>query len=211
MNIRKPTDYSMLFSALDMLMCQNLQPLELFLAVGQEIDSRPEKGAAVAASEYLQNTYPEISGFSPRNVRRMREFFRAYKSNPALMAEALKISWTHNVLIFEKCHSEQEQLWYIRAVQQFGWSKQTLLEKITHSAYQEPMENEQESTQQSAGKRQKKLSPLHWLVRKVLKWMRRINCGTSTFIWTQRTDIDRHYLQGKNPPNCGAIFRMCGA
>ena len=84
MNIRKPTDYSMLFSALDMLMCQNLQPLELFLAVGQEIDSRPEKGAAVAASEYLQNTYPEMSGFSPRNVRRMREFIVLTRAIPPL-------------------------------------------------------------------------------------------------------------------------------
>ena len=112
---------------------------------------------------------------------------------------------------FEKCHSEQEQLWYIRAVQQYGWSKQTLLDKITHFTFLEPVANEQESTQQDSGEDQQKLLPLYELVRNVLKWVRHINCGTSTFIWTQRADIDRRYLQGRNPPNCGAIFRIYGA
>lgn len=48
-------------------------------------------GAAVAAAEYLHNAYPDVSGFSPRNLRRMRDFYRAYEDAPEVMAEAMTI------------------------------------------------------------------------------------------------------------------------
>ena len=47
--------------------------------VGRLVSNRPEKGAAVAAAEYLRGAYPDASGFSPWNLRRMREFYCTYK------------------------------------------------------------------------------------------------------------------------------------
>ena len=58
MNIRKPTDYSAVFSALDQLMASRLSQMELYCEIGRLVAGRAEKGAAVAASEYLQTTYP---------------------------------------------------------------------------------------------------------------------------------------------------------
>ena len=57
MNIRKPTDYSTLFAALDALMAAQLPQMELYCEIGRQVSGRSEKGAAVAASEYLQATY----------------------------------------------------------------------------------------------------------------------------------------------------------
>lgn len=54
MNIRKPTDYSAVFSALDQLMASRLSQMELYCEIGRLVADRAEKGAAVAASEYLQ-------------------------------------------------------------------------------------------------------------------------------------------------------------
>ena len=54
MNIRKPTDYSLLFSELDRLMAEQLSQMELYCEIGRVVSGRVEKGAAVAASEYLQ-------------------------------------------------------------------------------------------------------------------------------------------------------------
>ena len=71
MNIRKPTDYTAMFAALDTLMAAQLPQMELYCEIGWLV-SRAEKGAAVAASEYLQAAYPAAEGFSPRNLRRMR-------------------------------------------------------------------------------------------------------------------------------------------
>ena len=50
MNIRKPTDYSAMYDALDALMTAVLTQMELYCEIGRLISARPEKGAAVAAS-----------------------------------------------------------------------------------------------------------------------------------------------------------------
>ena len=34
--------------------------------------------AAIAAAEFLQTNFPDRTGFSPRNVRRMRDFYKTY-------------------------------------------------------------------------------------------------------------------------------------
>ena len=78
MNIKKNIDYSAMFSALDVLMTTDLPQLELYYEIGRMVSDKREKGAAIAAAEYLQSTYPDMIGFSPRNLRRMREFYRAY-------------------------------------------------------------------------------------------------------------------------------------
>ncbi len=65
MNVKKPTDYSGLFAALDTLMAANLPQMELYCEIGRLVSGRPEKGAAVAAAEYLHSAYPDLPGFSP--------------------------------------------------------------------------------------------------------------------------------------------------
>ena len=137
MNVRKPTDYSAMFAALDELMAANLPQMELYRGIGRIVSGRPEKGAAVAAAEYLQNTYPDAAGFFPRSLRRMRDFYRTYESTPQVTAEAMNIGWTQNVVIMEAELTLQEKAWYIRAVRKFGWSKLELAKQIAASAHLE--------------------------------------------------------------------------
>ena len=137
MNVRKPTDYSAMFAALDELMVANLPQMELYRGIGRLVSGRPEKGAAVAASEHLQRTYPDAAGFSPRGLRRMRDFYRTYESAPEVMSEAMTIGWTQNVVIMEAELTLQEKAWYIWAVRQFGWSKLELAKQIAASAHLE--------------------------------------------------------------------------
>ena len=137
MNVRKPIDYSALFAALDTLIAADLPQMELYRGIGRLVSDRPEKGAAVAAAEHLQDAYPDVTGFSPRNLRRMRDFYRTYESTPEIMAEAMAIGWTQNAVISEADLSLQEKTWYIRAVQQFGWSKLELAGQIASSAHLE--------------------------------------------------------------------------
>ena len=137
MNIRKQVDYSAMFAALDTLMTAALPQMELYREIGRLVSGRSEKGAAVAAAEYLHSTYPDASGFSPRNLRRMREFYHTYSAAPEVLAQAMTIGWTQNVVILEAELTFQERAWYIHAVQQSGWSKLTLLEKIRVGAHAE--------------------------------------------------------------------------
>ena len=130
MNIRKPTDYTAMFAALDTLMAAQLPQIELYCEIGRLVSGRAEKGATVAASEYLQAAYPAAEGFSPRNVRRMRAFYATYEESPDIMRLAMNLGWTQNVAILERCGSSEERAWYIRAVLHFGWKKAKLLDAI---------------------------------------------------------------------------------
>ena len=136
MNIRKTVDYTEMYILLDDLMEAALPQMDLYCRIGEIVSKRPEKGAAVAAAEYLQGRYPDISGFSPRNLRRMREFYRTYENSLALLDGAMKIGWTQNVVIMESGLALEEMGWYIMAVCTFGWSKLDLAGKIAESAHE---------------------------------------------------------------------------
>ena len=146
MNIRKPTDYSILFSELDRLMAEQLSQMNLYCEIGRLVSSKAEKGAAVATSEYLQATYPAADGFSPRNVRRMRDFYRMYGDTPELLAAAMRLNWTQNVVIMEAGLTMDERCWYIRKAAESGLSKTEVLRMIESSAHLEIALGEIEDT-----------------------------------------------------------------
>ncbi len=101
MNIRKAVDYSAMFAALEAVMDADLPQMKLYCEVGKIVCARSEKGAAVAAAEFLKEQYSDMTGFSPRNVRRMRDFYRLYGDMPELLAKTLCLNWTQNVVIME--------------------------------------------------------------------------------------------------------------
>lgn len=136
MNIRKNIDYSEMYKALDRLMAQQLPQMELYCAIGKAVCQRTEKGTAVMAAEYLHKHYPDVSGFSPRNVRRMRDFYRTYESYPQLLKLAMQIGWIQNVVIMEADLTMELREWYLRASRQFGWTKMELIANIEAEAHE---------------------------------------------------------------------------
>ena len=63
MNIRKPVDYSTMYRELTAILARNLPQMDEVYAIGKVIGQRPEKGAAVAAAEFLQANFPDHAGF----------------------------------------------------------------------------------------------------------------------------------------------------
>lgn len=137
MNVRKNIDYSTMFAALDAAMRTEMSQMERNYKLGRIVCTRSEKGAAVAAAEYLSHHYQHVPGLSPRNLRRMRDFCRLYEREPELLALAMEIGWTQNVVILEADLNMGERRWYLQAVRQFGWTKAELQEKIASSAHLE--------------------------------------------------------------------------
>ena len=83
MNVRKPADYGTIYRKLTAILPQ----MDEVYAIGKAISQRPEKGATVAAAEFLQANFPDRTGFSPRNVRRMRDFYKTYKNDQKLLRQ----------------------------------------------------------------------------------------------------------------------------
>lgn len=136
MNIRKNIDYSEMYAAIDDVMEKNISQMELYCSIGQAVAARSEKGAAVMAAEYIASRYPDARGFSPRNLRRMRDFYRTYEDHPSLLSLSMELGWTQNVVIMEADLTMNLREWYLRAARQFGWSKAELIGKIADSAHE---------------------------------------------------------------------------
>ena len=136
MNIRKNTDYSEMYEELSKLVAKDILQMELYCNIGRAVCQRVEKGAAVAAAEYLSSRYPDVRGFSPRNLRRIRDFYRMYENEPKLMALTMELNWTQNVVIMEADLTIEQREWYMRAAKQFKWSKTELFAHIAACAHE---------------------------------------------------------------------------
>ena len=137
MNVRKPVDYGTMYRELTAILAQNLPQMDEIFAIGKAISQRLEKGAAVAAAEFLRANFPDRTGFSPRNVRRMRDFYKAYENDQTLLRLALKIGWTLNVVIMDAELTRDVCKWYLEQAQKWQWSKAFLLEKLASAAHLE--------------------------------------------------------------------------
>ena len=113
MNVRKPVDYGTMYRELTVILAQKLSQMDEIYAIGKTISQRPEKGAAVAAAEFLRANFPDRTGFSPRNVRRMRDFYKTYENDQTRLRLAMKIGWTLNVVIMEAELTSEARKWYL--------------------------------------------------------------------------------------------------
>ena len=137
MNVRKPVDYGTMYRELIAILAQNLPQMDEIYAIGKAISQRPEKGAAVAAAEFLQANFPDRTGFSPRNVRRMRVFCKTYENDQTLLRLAMKIGWTLNVMIMEAELTKEQRISCLQRVVSEKLSKKKLLEIILNGVFAE--------------------------------------------------------------------------
>ena len=133
MNVRKPANYNTMYREVAEILTQNLPQMEEIHAIGKAVSRRPEKGAAVAAAEFLQANFPDRTGFSPRNVRRMRDFYRTYENDEQLLRLAKKIGWMLNVVIMEAELTRDERKWYLEQAREQQWSKTVLQKAIKNN------------------------------------------------------------------------------
>ena len=139
MNVRKSVDYGTMYRKLAAILAQNLPQMDEVYAIGKTISQRPEKGAAVAAAGFLQANFLDRTGFSPRNVRRMRDFYKTYENDQTLLRLAMKIGWTLNVVIMEAELTREIRKWYLEQARERQWSKAVLLEKLASAAHLEKL------------------------------------------------------------------------
>ena len=135
MNVRKPVDYGTMYRELTAILTQNLSQMDEVYAIGKAISQRPEKGAAVAAAEFLQANFPDRAGFSPHNVRRMRNFYKTYENDQTLLRLAMKIGRTLNVVIMEVKLTREIRKWYLEQARHRGWTKAELQAALHTEAY----------------------------------------------------------------------------
>ena len=109
----------------------NRELVLLYWQIGREILLRQGSegwGAKVIdrLSRDLRAAFPEMKGFSPRNLKYMRAFAQAWPDERFVQQAAALIPWFHNVAILEKIAAPEQREWYVRQTVQYGWSRNVL-------------------------------------------------------------------------------------
>lgn len=73
----------------------------------------------------LKQAFPDVSGFSIRNLHYMRKFAERFPDSNCAAAAA-QIPWGHNMLLLDSLKGEVQHLWYINQTVENGWSRSTL-------------------------------------------------------------------------------------
>jgi len=84
----------------------------------------------------LSQTFPDMRGLSPRNLKYMRAFAAAWPER-AIVQEALaRITWYHNLTLLERLEHAGQRLWYARQSLEHGWSRSVLALQIESRAHE---------------------------------------------------------------------------
>lgn len=117
----------------------NRELVLLYWGIGRDVLQRQKDqgwGAKVIErlSLDLRREFPDIKGFSPRNLVYMQTFAGAY-SDEFTQQVAAQIPWFHNCTILDKVQGQEEREWYIRATIEHGWSRNVLVHQIESKLY----------------------------------------------------------------------------
>jgi len=105
--------------------------IELYWGIGNEILRRQKDegwGAKVIdrLSKDLKETYPDMNGFSPRNLKYMRKFAESWLDGSIVQRVVAQIPWRSNIVLMDKLADEQTRLWYAYKLVENGWSRDVL-------------------------------------------------------------------------------------
>jgi len=118
----------------------NRELVLLYWQIGKEILQRQESegwGAKVIEqiSRDLSSEFPEMKGFSSRNLKYMRKFAEAWSNEQFVQQLAAQIPWFHNCVILDQISDPDEQEWYIRETIANGWSRSILVHQMESDLY----------------------------------------------------------------------------
>lgn len=113
----------------------NRELVLLYWQIGRDILDRQEReswGSKVIdrLAADLKRAFPDIKGFSPRNLKYMRAFAEAWPDEAIVQAVLAQITWYHNLAILEKLAAPADRIWYAKATIQQGWSRNVLVHQI---------------------------------------------------------------------------------
>lgn len=111
--------------------------MELYCHIGEQIVQQGETAFIPHLAEYITANLPEQSGYSPRNLRRMRDFYLTYQEKPQLMKKALCLSFSQNCVIMDFCESDEQKAFYMDRAAQQKLSKRKLQELIESGAFED--------------------------------------------------------------------------
>lgn len=117
------------------ILAVNRELVLLYWQIGQDILQRQTEqgwGAKVIdrLSKDLSAEFPEIKGFSTRNLKYMRKFAEAWQDKQIVQQAVALLPWGHNLVLLDKFSDNVTRLWYAQKAIEHGWSRNVLVHQI---------------------------------------------------------------------------------
>lgn len=74
----------------------------------------------------LREAFPEMEGFSSRNLKYMRAFAVAWPSKPIVQQLVAQLPWGQNLVLLARLEEPATRIWYAEQVIAHGWSRSIL-------------------------------------------------------------------------------------
>ena len=118
----------------------NQELILLYWQIGHEILTRQKEqgwGSKVIdrLSKDLKREFPDMKGFSSRNLRYMRALAESYPDEKIVLRVIAQIPWGHNQSLMNKLESQEQRLWYAQKVIENGWSRDILEMQIESNLF----------------------------------------------------------------------------
>ncbi|MDR2466365.1 MAG: DUF1016 N-terminal domain-containing protein [Prevotellaceae bacterium] len=110
----------------------NSQILELYWEIGRDIAEKQKKsgfsnGFMDKIAEELKHEFPEIRGFSRRNIYAVVQWYKFYSAKYQFVPHlAAQIPWGHNRLIASKAKDIETAEFYVAETARNAWDIDTL-------------------------------------------------------------------------------------
>ncbi len=118
----------------------NREAILLYWQLGKEILERQERegwGAKVVdrLAKDLRREFPDVQGFSARNLKYMRAFAEAYPDVEIVQRLLHKLPWGHLIRLLDSVKDSDQRLWYAQQAIENGWSRTILEYQIESGLY----------------------------------------------------------------------------
>ena len=98
------------------------------------------EGVVTQLAEYIAHTSPDIKGFSPQNLWRMKQFYDSYKGLDEKLSTLLReISWSNNLTILSRTKSDEERVFYLQLCAKERLSYRNLNRQIDSALFERTM------------------------------------------------------------------------
>jgi len=113
------------------IMKANHDMIELYWNIGSDILKRQKTegwGAKVIdrLSVDLQEEFPEMSGYSTRNLKNMRRFAETWQDPSIVQQPVAQLQWRSVIMLLTKLDDNKSREWYASKALENGWSSNVL-------------------------------------------------------------------------------------
>ena len=113
----------------------NRELVLLYWQIGRDILARQaEQGWGAKVIERLahdlRTAFPQMKGFSPRNLKYMRAFAEAWPDAEFVQAVLAQLPWYHQLALLDKLPDAESRRWYAAKAMEHNWSRNMLVMQI---------------------------------------------------------------------------------